>query len=137
MADYKKPSGAIWEKMSKKGQPFFSIDIEGRKFVAFVNNKKTLDAHPSYYLYPSNPPPPQQQAHDYNTNQAPTHNNYQPKQRPGLPPSGSQPNYQPPQSSGYNQSPQSPQPPRYREPQYPPPPDQNNEPLWDSEDPGF
>ena len=54
MADFKPSQGALWQKLDKNGNPYFSgqIEIDGVKygFKAF-SNKKAKDTHPDMKIY--------------------------------------------------------------------------------------
>jgi uncharacterized protein (DUF736 family) len=52
MAD-KKDVGAMWLKQTKSGDDFYSLTIEGVKYVAFRNNYKKSDNQPDFRIYPS------------------------------------------------------------------------------------
>lgn len=59
MADKEKDIGALWEKRTQKGAPFFSgtITVNGEtvKFVAFKNGYKKEEKHPDFRLFLSKP----------------------------------------------------------------------------------
>jgi uncharacterized protein (DUF736 family) len=57
--------GALWEKFTKAGQPYFTgnveINNEKIKIVVFKNNKKSKDTQPDYHILISKPPHQQQE----------------------------------------------------------------------------
>jgi len=54
MAEEKRKSvGAIWKKMTKNGEGYFSIDLDGKKYVAFRNDYMIKDTAPDYKIYPA------------------------------------------------------------------------------------
>ncbi len=62
MNEQKKPIGALWLKESKKGERFFSmqVEIDGVKhsFVGFKNKfKEEADNKPDYKIFVSEPRP--------------------------------------------------------------------------------
>ena len=48
-----KPVGAIWKKISKKGAEFFSLSVNGKNYIAFINNYKNGTKDPDYKIYES------------------------------------------------------------------------------------
>ena len=43
--------GAIWEKEAKSGARYLSIEIDGTRYVAFVNEYKSEDRHPDWRVF--------------------------------------------------------------------------------------
>jgi len=43
--------GALWENKSCDGDIYFSVDVEGQKYLAFKNIYKETDKQPEYLLY--------------------------------------------------------------------------------------
>lgn len=48
--DKKKSVGGIWKKTTAKGQELLSITIDGKRYVAWVNQYKK-DKQPDYQIY--------------------------------------------------------------------------------------
>ena len=48
--DKQKDCGAIWERSGKNGV-YFSIDIQGKKYLAFKNKWKKKDNQPDYRVF--------------------------------------------------------------------------------------
>lgn len=57
MSEKEKDIGALWEKRTQKGAPFYSgsITVNGEqiRFVAFKNGYKKEDKHPDFRLFPA------------------------------------------------------------------------------------
>lgn len=49
MSDKKQSVGAIWKKQTSKGE-ILSITIDGKRYVAWPNNRKTESKHPDYNI---------------------------------------------------------------------------------------
>jgi uncharacterized protein (DUF736 family) len=43
--------GAIWQNTSEEGNPYFNMDLSGRKFVVFPNGYKSEEKHPDFIVY--------------------------------------------------------------------------------------
>ena len=50
-----KKVGAIWNRVSKAGEKYLFIDMEGKEFVAFVNKSKVEQKHPDLIMFESRP----------------------------------------------------------------------------------
>lgn len=52
MPDKKESCGAMWLKKSKAGNEYFSLQVDGESYVAFLNSYKQ-GAQPDYRIYRS------------------------------------------------------------------------------------
>jgi len=55
MENEQKKVGAIWNRISKAGDAYLFIDMDGKEFVAFTNKSKTEQKHPDLIMYESRP----------------------------------------------------------------------------------
>ena len=52
MSEEKKKSiGALWEKLDKNGNPYFSCKYKDEDVIIFKNGFKEQDNHPDYLIY--------------------------------------------------------------------------------------
>ncbi len=52
MPEKRESVGALWIKMSAAGNEYFSLQVEGKCYVAFLNDYKTTKEQPDYRIYP-------------------------------------------------------------------------------------
>lgn len=45
--------GGLWIKKSKAGREYFSIQVEGKNYVAFLNEYRKESKHPHYRIFVS------------------------------------------------------------------------------------
>ena len=55
MENEQKKVGAIWNRISKAGDAYLFIDMDGKEFVAFTNKSKTEQKHPDLIMYEPRP----------------------------------------------------------------------------------
>jgi len=50
--DKPKNVGAIWQRTSKAGKEYLSMEVNGVKYIAYKNDYKTEDKHPNWRIFP-------------------------------------------------------------------------------------
>jgi len=44
-------TGALWQNLSEKGNVYFNMDLEGKRYVVLANNFKEEDKQPDFIVY--------------------------------------------------------------------------------------
>lgn len=44
-------TGALWQNLSEKGNIYFNMDLEGKRYVVLANNFKEEDKQPDFIVY--------------------------------------------------------------------------------------